>query len=210
MLYASLPSEIHAISFRTSSDATSFTQPELLPPSPPSPEQEESVCGHIAIQWSGCFSIPSLTWVTDVPCRIDTQLHIVGTYEHGRGRHGRKQWFKSKKTSNFTWEFASQVDIIFPHKCTQHPPDAARCAYSSVIPTHFRKEVSLTLHRPPNVLSPSPVPTLTSTSHRAFELVADVADCRPVVLRKTCCFFLCSSQVRNFSCSAWNSLTTSP
>lgn len=37
-----------------------------------------------------------------------------------------------------------------------------------------------------------------------------MADCLPVVLRKTCCFFLCSSQVRNFSCSAWNNLTTSP
>lgn len=57
---------------------------------------------------------------------------------------------------------------------------------------------------------PASVTVLTSTSHRAFELVADVADCLPVVLRKTCCFFLCSSQVRNFSCSAWNSLTTSP
>lgn len=54
------------------------------------------------------------------------------------------------------------------------------------------------------------LPILTSTSHSAFELVAEVADCLPVVLRKTCCFFLCSSQVRNFSCSAWNSLTTSP
>lgn len=55
-----------------------------------------------------------------------------------------------------------------------------------------------------------PGPLLTSTSHRALELVAEVADCRPVVLRKTCCFFLCSSHVRNFSCSAWKSLTTSP
>lgn len=51
---------------------------------------------------------------------------------------------------------------------------------------------------------------VTSTSHRALELVAEVADCRRVVLRKTCCFFMCVSQVRNFSCSAWNSLTTSP
>lgn len=51
---------------------------------------------------------------------------------------------------------------------------------------------------------------LTSTSHSALLLVAEVADCRPVVLRKTYCFFLWSSHVRNFSCSAWNSLTTSP
>lgn len=51
---------------------------------------------------------------------------------------------------------------------------------------------------------------ITSTSHRALELVAEVADCRNVVLRKTCCRFMYSSQVRNFSCSAWNSLTTSP
>lgn len=55
-----------------------------------------------------------------------------------------------------------------------------------------------------------PPRALTSTSHRALELVADVADWRPVVLRKTCCFFRCSSHVRNFSCSAWNSRTTSP
>lgn len=58
--------------------------------------------------------------------------------------------------------------------------------------------------------SPGHSSYLTSTSHSAFELVAEVADCLPVVLRKTCCFFLCSSQVRNFSCSAWNNLTTSP
>lgn len=50
----------------------------------------------------------------------------------------------------------------------------------------------------------------TSISQRALELVAEVADCLSVVLRKTCCCFLYSSQVRNFSCSAWNSLTTSP
>ncbi len=42
----------------------------------------------------------------------------------------------------------------------------------------------------------------TSISQRALELVAEVADCRSVVLRKTCCCFLYSSQVRNFSCSA--------
>lgn len=75
-------------------------------------------------------------------------------------------------------------------------------------------------HPTPPHHTPSPAPhgpllylhslLLTSTSHRALELVADVADCRPVVLRKTCCFFLCSSHVRNFSCSAWKSLTTSP
>lgn len=50
----------------------------------------------------------------------------------------------------------------------------------------------------------------TSISQRALELVAEVADCRSVVLRKTCCCFLYSSPVRNFSCSAWNSRTTSP
>ena len=51
---------------------------------------------------------------------------------------------------------------------------------------------------------------LTSISHRALLLVAEVADCRPVVRRKTYCFFLWSSHVRNFSCSAWNNRTTSP
>lgn len=51
---------------------------------------------------------------------------------------------------------------------------------------------------------------LTSTSHSALLLVAEVADCLPVVLRKTYCFFLWSSHVRNFSCSAWNNRTTSP
>lgn len=51
---------------------------------------------------------------------------------------------------------------------------------------------------------------LTSTSHNALLLVAEVADWRPVVRKNTYCFFLCSSQVRNFSCSAWNSRTTSP
>lgn len=50
----------------------------------------------------------------------------------------------------------------------------------------------------------------TSTSHRALELVADVADCLSVVRRKTCSLLLYSSQVRNFSCSAWNKRTTSP
>ena len=50
----------------------------------------------------------------------------------------------------------------------------------------------------------------TSTSQRAFELVADVAVVRPVVRKNTRCFFLYSSPVRNFSCSAWNSRTTSP
>ncbi|TNN57405.1 hypothetical protein EYF80_032374 [Liparis tanakae] len=39
-------------------------------------------------------------------------------------------------------------------------------------------------------------------TRRALELVAEVADCRSVVLRKTCCCFLYSSPVRNFSCSA--------
>lgn len=52
--------------------------------------------------------------------------------------------------------------------------------------------------------------SLTSISHRALLLVAEVADCRPVVRRKTYCFFLWSSHVRNFSCSAWNNRTTSP
>lgn len=51
---------------------------------------------------------------------------------------------------------------------------------------------------------------LTSISQRALLLVAEVADCRPVVRRKTYCFLLWSSHVRNFSCSAWNSRTTSP
>lgn len=51
---------------------------------------------------------------------------------------------------------------------------------------------------------------LTSISHRALLLVAEVADCLPVVRRKTYCFFLWSSHVRNFSCSAWNNRTTSP
>lgn len=50
----------------------------------------------------------------------------------------------------------------------------------------------------------------TSTSQSAFELVAEVADWRRVVRRNTYCCFLYSSQVRNFSCSAWNNLTTSP
>jgi len=52
--------------------------------------------------------------------------------------------------------------------------------------------------------------SLTSISHKALLLVAEVADCRPVVRRKTYCFFLWSSHVRNFSCSAWNNRTTSP
>lgn len=51
---------------------------------------------------------------------------------------------------------------------------------------------------------------LTSTSQRALELVAEVADWRSVVRRKTCSLPLYSSHVRNFSCSAWNSRTTSP
>lgn len=51
---------------------------------------------------------------------------------------------------------------------------------------------------------------LTSTSQRALELVADVADWRSVVRRNTCSLPLYSSHVRNFSCSAWNSRTTSP
>lgn len=55
-----------------------------------------------------------------------------------------------------------------------------------------------------------PSAPLTSTSQRALELVAEVADCRRVVRRKTCSLPLYSSQVRNFSCSAWKSLTTSP
>lgn len=55
-----------------------------------------------------------------------------------------------------------------------------------------------------------PTAPLTSTSHRALELVAEVADCLRVVRRKTCSLPLYSSQVRNFSCSAWKSLTTSP
>ncbi len=50
----------------------------------------------------------------------------------------------------------------------------------------------------------------TSISQSALELVAAVADVRPVVRRKTYCFFLYSSPVRNFSCSAWNIRTTSP
>lgn len=55
-----------------------------------------------------------------------------------------------------------------------------------------------------------PNDVLTSISQSALLLVAEVADCRPVVLRKTYCFFLWSSHVRNFSCSAWNKRTTSP
>ena len=51
---------------------------------------------------------------------------------------------------------------------------------------------------------------LTSTSQRALELVAEVADWRSVVRRNTCSLPLYSSHVRNFSCSAWNSRTTSP
>ena len=51
---------------------------------------------------------------------------------------------------------------------------------------------------------------VTSISHKALELVAAVADVRPVVRRNTYCFFLYSSPVRNFSCSAWKSRTTSP
>lgn len=50
----------------------------------------------------------------------------------------------------------------------------------------------------------------TSISQSAFELVAEVADWRKVVRRKMYCFFSYSSQVRNFSCSAWNNRTTSP
>ena len=41
----------------------------------------------------------------------------------------------------------------------------------------------------------------TSTSHRDLLEMAQVAETRPVVCRNTCCFFLCSSIVRNFSCS---------
>ena len=41
-------------------------------------------------------------------------------------------------------------------------------------------------------------------------LVAAVAATRPVVRRKTYWLFLFSSQVKNFSCSAWNRRTTSP
>lgn len=59
-------------------------------------------------------------------------------------------------------------------------------------------------------ICPDPSAPLTSTSQRALELVAEVADCRRVVRRKTCSLPLYSSQVRNFSCSAWKSLTTSP
>lgn len=51
---------------------------------------------------------------------------------------------------------------------------------------------------------------LTSTSHKALLDVADVAEVLAVNLRKTTCFFLYSSIVRNFSCSAWNNRTTSP
>lgn len=50
----------------------------------------------------------------------------------------------------------------------------------------------------------------TSTSHKALLEVAEVAEVLAVNLRNTFCFFLCSSMVKNFSCSAWNSLTTSP
>ena len=50
----------------------------------------------------------------------------------------------------------------------------------------------------------------TSTSHRALELVAEVADWRSVVRRNTWFFPRYSSHVRNFSCSAWNRRTTSP
>ena len=52
----------------------------------------------------------------------------------------------------------------------------------------------------------------TSTSQRAFELVASVFLPLPVVLRNT--LWVSSiplvSPVRNFSCSAWNSRTMSP
>lgn len=51
---------------------------------------------------------------------------------------------------------------------------------------------------------------LTSTSHRALELVAVVAVVLAVALRNTYCCFLYSSPVRNICSSAWNSLTTSP
>ena len=37
-----------------------------------------------------------------------------------------------------------------------------------------------------------------------------MADVLPVVRRNTYCFFLYSSPVKNFSCSAWNMRTTSP
>ena len=43
---------------------------------------------------------------------------------------------------------------------------------------------------------------ITSTSHKALELVAAVAEVLPVVLKNTYCFFLYSSPVKNFSCSA--------
>ena len=50
----------------------------------------------------------------------------------------------------------------------------------------------------------------TSTSHKALDDMADVAEVLAVKRRNTLCFFLYSSIVRNFSCSAWKSLTTSP
>ena len=51
---------------------------------------------------------------------------------------------------------------------------------------------------------------LTSTSHKDLLEVAEVAVVRAVNLKKTFCFFLYSSMVKNFSCSAWKSRTTSP
>ena len=51
---------------------------------------------------------------------------------------------------------------------------------------------------------------ITSTSHKALLEMADVAEVLAVNLRKTFCFFLYSSMVKNFSCSAWKRRTTSP
>ena len=61
----------------------------------------------------------------------------------------------------------------------------------------------------PTPTSPSPL-SPTSTSHRALDDMAEAADVLAVRRKKTLCFFLYSSIVKNFSCSAWKSRTTSP
>ena len=76
-------------------------------------------------------------------------------------------------------------------------------------PLHFYS-LSLYSFLPPSH-PPSLLPSLlTSTSHMALELVASVFLDRPDVLRNTFRPTPCLSHVRNFSCSAWNSRTTSP
>lgn len=165
ILHASLPSEIPIIL---------YVPAQMSPPSPnltslphPNPQSMRNMSlATLPSSDPGCLSsILSLTWVTDVSCWVGTQLHTVGqTKEQGKGGHGRKRRSdgREEETSSFSCKFASQVDITFLHKHTQHPSDTARCACSSVIPTHFWKQVGLSaLQIPESSLSLSgPAPYL--------------------------------------------------